>query len=59
MPVLDRGRDHGDRDVRLPAVAVSAWPWWVIALLCLACCGLGGLIVYVLMLRYLSRGLRG
>jgi hypothetical protein len=34
-------------------------PWWAIVLLCLACAGLGGLVVYVLVTRYLARGLRG
>ena len=58
MPLLDRGRGHGGRDVRGHPVAVT-WPWWVVLLLCLACAALGGVIVYVLLLRYLGKGLRG
>jgi len=34
-------------------------PWWAILLICLACFGLGGLIVYLALMVYLSKGLRG
>jgi hypothetical protein len=34
-------------------------PWWSVLLIALAALALGGLTVYVVLLAYLSRGLRG
>ena len=33
--------------------------WWAIALICLGCLLLGGVLVYVWMLWYLGKSLRG
>lgn len=33
-------------------------PWWAILLLCIACFGIGGFIVYVLVIHDLSKAFR-
>ena len=34
-------------------------PWWGVVLLCLGCLVAGGLVVYLRMMVYLGKGLRG